>query len=562
MALEAPRGRRGLRDLPLSIKLQSLVAVMLLALLAIAVFAASAQYQRMRADRIAESRAVLEVVQDFVVELERAVKHGELAQDDAIARFKNYVHHVRYGKGDYFFVYDMTGKIIARAVDPGSEGSIVDTPAVRDQIALARQGGGPITIFWTRPGESAPQEKLNYVLPLPWDLWIGTGVFMEDLQASFRRTLYWLGGIAAAVALVAAAIAWRIAHSIAQPLRRLEHGMARLAAGDLAVAIGDGERADEIGRMARSVAVFKTNAGEKQRLEAERHEAEAAAQAEKQRTLGALAVELDAKIGGLTQSLSGASLSLKRTAETMSAATERSDRQSLAISGAVGQTSANVQTVAASTEELAASIREIARQVTQSSAIAGRAVADAKRTDGIVQQLAESAQKIGAVVGLINDIASQTSLLALNATIEAARAGEAGKGFAVVASEVKALAMQTAKATDDIGSQVVHIQKSTSDAVAAIGGIATTIGEISSIVTAISAAIEQQESATQEITRNVQQAARGAEAVSTNVAGIREAATAASGASGEVLSAAEALADQSRILSEEVARAIGQIRAA
>jgi methyl-accepting chemotaxis protein len=560
---KAQRTRRALRDLPLSIRLQGLVAIMLLALLALAGVAASAQHQRMREDRVAQLRAVIDITRGFVAELDAKVKAGTLAEPDAIARLRQYVHDVRYGNGDYLFVYDLDGTVIARAIDPETEGqNKLDSPAIRDQIALVRRGGGAISIFWTRPGESRAVEKLNYVAPLPWNIWVGTGVYMDDLQASFHQMLSRLGGIAAGVALIAAAIAWLVGRGIAVPLRRLEECMARLAAGDLTIAITDDDRADEIGRMARSVAVFKANAAEKHRLETDRRDAETAARAEKQRMLQALADQLDGKIGGLTSSLSGASLSLKRTVETMSAAAAQSDRQSLAIEGAVGQTSANVQTVAASTEELAASIREIARQVQQSSAIADRAVADARHTDGIVQQLADSAQKIGNVVGLINDIASQTSLLALNATIEAARAGEAGKGFAVVASEVKALATQTAKATDEIGGQVVHIQQATRDAVAAIEAIAATIGEISTIIAAISAAVEQQDAATQEISRNVQQAARGAQAVGDNVTGIREAVTHAAGASGEVLSAARDIVDQSGILSDEVVRAIAQIRSA
>jgi methyl-accepting chemotaxis protein len=229
---------------------------------------------------------------------------------------------------------------------------------------------------------------------------------------------------------------------------------------------------------------------------------------------------------------------------------------------AAEQASANVQTVAASAEELSSSISEIGRQVTQSATIAGRAVEDARRTDEVVQSLAAGAQKIGEVVTLIQDIAGQTNLLALNATIEAARAGEAGKGFAVVASEVKSLATQTAKATEEIGTQIGQIQGATKDAVAAIQGIGSIIAEISGIASTIASAVEQQSAATQEIARNVQQAAQGTQQVTENISGVKEAATSTGAAATQVLGAAGDLAKQSERLTAEVNNFLVGVRAA
>src|SRR6202012_3425877 len=149
--------------------------------------------------------------------------------------------------------------------------------------------------------------------------------------------------------------------------------------------------------------------------------------------------------------------------------------------------SSNVETVASATEELTASIGEIAKQATRSAEVAGKAADEARRTNTVVEGLASGTQKIGEVVTLIQSIASQTNLLALNATIEAARAGEHGKGFAVVASEVKALANQTAKAPEEISTQIQAIQSATGEAVAAIQAISGTIGEINEISGAIAA---------------------------------------------------------------------------
>ena len=178
-----------------------------------------------------------------------------------------------------------------------------------------------------------------------------------------------------------------------------------------------------------------------------------------------------------------------------------------------------------------------------------------------MRALADGAEKIGEVVGLITTIASQTNLLALNATIEAARAGDAGKGFAVVASEVKSLANQTARATEEIGTQIGQIQAATKEAVAAIRGITTTIDEVSAIATTIASAVEEQGAATAEIARNVQQTAQAARDVTVNISGISETANETGAAAGHLLGAASDLSKQAERLSAEVDSFVAGIRA-
>ncbi|HYD32419.1 MAG TPA: methyl-accepting chemotaxis protein [Azospirillaceae bacterium] len=193
--------------------------------------------------------------------------------------------------------------------------------------------------------------------------------------------------------------------------------------------------------------------------------------------------------------------------------------------------------------------------------IARTASERAQVTNVTIQSLADQARNIGEVVELINGIASQTNLLALNATIEAARAGEAGKGFAVVASEVKNLANQTAKATEDISSQIAAMQQATGQAVDAIMEITHTIGEINEISTTIAAAVEEQDAATKEIARNVQQASSGTQEISTNIVGVQQVASGTGKAASQVLEAARELSHQSENLSHEVDRFIHQVRA-
>jgi hypothetical protein len=179
------------------------------------------------------------------------------------------------------------------------------------------------------------------------------------------------------------------------------------------------------------------------------------------------------------------------------------------VAYAFHEASVNVETAAVAADELSRSISEISRQLIHTTNVVGLATSEARSTDGEIGGLANGAQKIGDVVKLIRNIAGQTNLLALNATIEAARAGEAGKGFAVVASEVKSLAVQTAKATEDIASHILAVQDSTAGAVEAIRQIAARMREINENTSAVAASVEQQNSATSEISRNVASAAEG-----------------------------------------------------
>lgn len=221
-----------------------------------------------------------------------------------------------------------------------------------------------------------------------------------------------------------------------------------------------------------------------------------------------------------------------------------------------------METVASATAELTHSINNIAKQVTHSARIAARAAEQARCTNRVFEGLAAGTQKIGEVVTLIHDIASQTNLLALNATIEAARAGEHGRGFAVVASEVKALASQTARATEEIAAQIQDIQAATGEAVNAIAAVGGTIAEIDQISGEIAAAVDQQGATTREIAGNLQQAADRTRDVNKNIVSINGASEEASSAAARLLDAANALSSQSDLLKVEVESFLGSLQAA
>jgi methyl-accepting chemotaxis protein len=349
---------------------------------------------------------------------------------------------------------------------------------------------------------------------------------------------------------------------IVKPITTIIAVMTRLAEGDNAVEVAGADRGDEIGEMAQAVQVFKDNALDKQRLEEEQAATAQRAEEEKRQAMYALADRFERQVKDVVDGVSSSATEMQATAQQMSATAEETSRQSANVATASEQATANVQTVAATAEELSASITEIGRQVLQSAKIAQNAVEEAESTNDTVKGLAEAAAKIGEVVNLINDIAGQTNLLALNATIEAARAGEAGKGFAVVAQEVKNLANQTAKATEEISTQITAVQEETNGAVGAIEKIRSIIGEISDISTTISSAVEEQGVSTQEIARNVQQAATGTQDVNSNIDSVNRAASETGSAAGQVLDAAQEMSRQAEGLRGQVDDFLNEVRAA
>jgi len=391
--------------------------------------------------------------------------------------------------------------------------------------------------------------------------WVVIGeIDSSEVFAAVTTTRNIIIGVGIIALLIAAAVGFFGAQSITRPLGALTKTMRDMAEGNYDIQVPATERRDELGDMAKAGEFFRGKLIEARELAA-RQAAEQERQIERGKKMEVAVAEFDKAITEVVESVSSAATELQATAQSLSSTAEETSRQSTAVAAASEQTTQNVQTVASATEELSSSIKEIGNQVSESTRIVGAAVSEANDTNAKVQGLADAAQKIGEVVSLINDIAGQTNLLALNATIEAARAGEAGKGFAVVASEVKALANQTAKATDEIASQVRAIQEATGSSAQAIQGITQTINRVNEISTAIASAVEEQGAATQEIARNVQQAASGTAEVSNNITGVTQASQQTSAGSTQVLGASSELAKNGVRLRTEVEGFLRTVRA-
>ena len=452
------------------------------------------------------------------------------------------------------------------------------TKAVNDAaLQLMALGDGKAGVFKVRQKELDASDYGQVILDETRKLNVGLGISVQQLVNGVQTETdasTWQArkeiSQATAVMLALGALTligsvlfvWLyVGRSILRRIGNLQRSMQLLSDGDLEAEIYRSGQRDEIAAMANSLQIFRESMVEARALSADQDK-DRIAKAERASRMEARILEFEATVRSALESLQASANSMQETAQSMAATADQSSALVSAVASAAEETSVNVQTVSSGTEELSSSIAEIGRQVVTSSQVARKAVDEAGATDATMQGLADNASRISVVVDLIQTIASQTNLLALNATIEAARAGEAGRGFAVVASEVKTLANQTAKATDEIRSQIASMQTVTTSAVGAIRNITQTISEINEVTTAIAAAVEQQGAATREIARNIQHAAGGTSEVSSNIVGVSTASAEAGSAAGEVLSASGTLRREADVLRSEIDAFLSNIRAA
>jgi methyl-accepting chemotaxis protein len=552
-------------------KLSLIVAIGVIGMLAIAPIALYAMRAQMLADRQAKTRQMIDVGHGILAQYYKLETEGKLSREQAQAAALAEIKGLRYDKVEYFWINDMQPKMLMHPIKPELDGKPLGEMADPTGNRLfagfvdvvKKQGAGFYSYLWPKPGFDQPVPKISYVKGFePWGWIIGTGIYLDDVDAVFRSNALTFAMLCAAFIALVLSCTYVIGRSITRPLTIITGLTSRLTSGDSDFQVPFTGRNDEVGQLAQALNVFKDNSAAITKMYADQSALKQQADTEKRRAMIDLANRFEATVQTVVGEVLQDAQDMHRAAESMTRTVTEAKDQSTAVLNASQQASLNVRTVASAADELSVSIKNIGQRVTQATQVASQAASDSEQTNTTVAGLAATANKIGEVIGLINEIASQTNLLALNATIEAARAGEAGKGFAVVASEVKALAGQTAKATDEISSQIVAIQTETQQVVGKIQSIRSTIMQVNEISSSIAAAVEQQSAATNDIAHNVQEAAAGTSRVSQNATRVSTATTEAGAVADTVLQSSDRLGSKLRVLQHEMQTFMTTVRAA
>ncbi len=559
-----------LSRLTISAKLYLVIPLVIVGTVSLFAFNLYEFHERLYESRSTDIRHSVELAESIAQSHYDRAQAGEMTDETARTLALGEIKKLRYGGKEYFWVNDLAGVMLMHPIKPQLDGkNLIDfkdpngVALFKNMVDIVKaEGAGTVNYHWPKPGFENPVAKISFVSGFqPWGWVIGTGVYVDDVEAAFRQHVMQLVGAGTVVIGLMALVLWLVSRSISRPIAAMTEFMGDLAAGETGKAVPGTDRGDEIGRMAAAVQVFKDAMSEADRLALEQRK-EQQAREQRTRRVDELTRAFDSSVTEVLTVVTSSTSDMETTAQAMSRTADNTAHQAGTVATASEQTSDNVTTVASATEELTSSIQEISRQVTRSSQITRDAVDQTEVTRRTVSDLAASAQRIGEVLSLITDIAEKTNLLALNATIEAARAGEAGKGFAVVASEVKNLANQTARATEEIAQQISGIRETTDRAVSATEGVSGIITEINDIATGIAAAIEEQQAATQEIARNVEQAAMGTREMTSTIVAVNQAANDTGNASEQVLGVSRELTAKAQNLKSVVEKFLNEVRAA
>ena len=551
-------------NLRIATKLNVFVLLIMVCVAGAGLVIASGMRSELVSARIEELKAITESAKGVAGALQEQVVAGALTAEQAKQAFGRHLAAMTYDQGQgYVFAYTMDGDVVAmpdlKLVGTNRLDAVTNGRKVIREIRDAVQNSGEAVLYYDFPraGETAAIPKVSYATTFPaWKMFLGSGAYIDDVNAKFRVAAVAIAIGVLAMALLIGAAAWFVSRRITRPLASLQAGMRRLAAGEIEVEVVGATRRDEVGEMAQAVLVFKQNAVERRRLEAESAASRVAAEAERERAAAerAKAAEEQAEVvrrlgeglktlaaGDLTIALDeGFTASYAQIRQDFNAAVDKLKDTLLAVVSSAGaietgtreistaaddlarrteQQAASLEETAAALTEITATVKKSAEGASHARQVVATADADAKKSAVVVREaveamdaIAKSSDQIGQIIGVIDEIAFQTNLLALNAGVEAARAGDAGRGFAVVASEVRALAQRSAEAAKEIKGlistssvQVGHGVELVAETGKALQRIMAQVGEINVVVADIAAGAHEQSSGLEQVSTAIGQ---------------------------------------------------------
>jgi methyl-accepting chemotaxis protein len=543
------------RSIAARLHLATAAAIASVSVVLLAVY--SIESVRITEDRVSLLQAIDNAAAAIASGYEAQERAGALNRADAQRGAAAAIGAMRYFGDQYVWINTTDYQMVMHPIKPALNGH--DVRDIRDPTGkplfaiaadIARQhGSGTLDYLWPRPGSTEPVPKLSYIQAfVPWGWAIGTGVYIDDLKAERVRLAQTLAGLGLVAVMITGTVITVLGRSVTGPVRTLTADTHRLSRGDLEAPVSGQGRGDEVGALARTLAVLQENARERVRLE-EKLASERVRSDRRRTAMDQETQDFGVVISTVLQRMGDSAASLAAIAKDMMDATVRMQQRASEVAEETGAAARDLGTVASATAQLSAGGDEIARQVATSLVATQAAGGRAAETASTFESLATLAGQIGEVGRGIASIAGQTNLLALNATIEAARAGEAGRGFAVVANEVKALAGKTATATNKISENVASIDSATQQTEAAIQAVSAAIAKVDGVAAAIAETIDRQASATREIATRVQTVSHAGERTAFAMADVVSMAE-ATGMLGEMIERASA----------EISEAAGALR--
>ncbi len=559
-----------LKNLAISSKIYSIVAVLLVIALAIGAIGVGAMKRYN-----AEAEAIINAAdRAFIGEEMNALVYSVVSDSRGVYMSDSPAGAKKFADGLLATLQEFQQRVVEleKLTPPARRGELTELNAKADEFIrfraelarLSQQVGVYEARQWgDNDANRANRKQLNELIDAAAkEIADEIGDHKASIEKLYTLALTAIIAVAVIGAFLGAVLAWIVAKfGIISPLRDIRSAMRKLADGNHDVEIPGEDRKDEVGAMAATVAVFKANAIEKKSLDEAQRKEQLAKEA-RQKKVDKLLSEFNTSAAAVVARVSSAATELSHTAEQMSGVAQRTSSQSGEVAAASTQTSQNVQSVASAAEEMAATVREIASQVSKSTDVVREAMAKVDAADHSSKELVKTSQSISAITAMIENIAEQINLLALNATIESARAGEAGKGFAVVASEVKNLASQATRATEQIRQQLDTVLKMSETVASELETVKLSVDKVNEYSSTIAAAVEEQSAATNEIVSNMQTAAMGVDQINRHVGDIRESANTTAESTHEVLDASKELSEQSEKLDSEVRSFIQNIQAA